>query len=150
MELNCCGDNGPRRNCATLRGERILTIGRVAILTQTHGGRAACHYCGPCERGCITRSYFSSVNATLPAAEKTGRMTLLPHSVVHSVSFDARTRKATGVRVIDAKTRAMQEFRAKLIFLCASTLESVRILFNSATTEFPTGWRTRVANWVTI
>jgi choline dehydrogenase-like flavoprotein len=58
---------------------------------------------------------------------------------VHSVSFDARTRKATGVRVIDAKTCAMQEFRAKLIFLCASALESVRILFNSATTEFPDG-----------
>ena len=83
--------------------ERVMTIGRAAILTRDHGGRAACHYCGPCERGCITRSYFSSLNATLPAAEKTGRMTLRPYSVVHSVSFDSRTRKATGVRVIDGQ-----------------------------------------------
>jgi choline dehydrogenase-like flavoprotein len=66
-------------------------------------------------------------------------MTLRPHSVVHSVSFDSRTRKATGVRVIDAKTRATTEFRAKTIFLCASALESVRILLNSSSPEFPNG-----------
>jgi len=119
--------------------ERVLTIGRAAILTRPHNGRAACHYCGPCERGCITRSYFSSVNATLPAAQKTGRMTLRPYSVVHSLSFDAKTRRVTGIRVIDAKTRATMEFRAKLIFLCASTLESARILFNSSTPEFANG-----------
>lgn len=119
--------------------ERVLTIGRAAVLTQDHRGRAACHYCGPCERGCITRSYFSSLNATLPAAEKTGKMTLRPNSVVHSVNFDAHTRRATGVRVIDAKTRATTEFRAKIIFLCASALESVRILLNSPTPDFPNG-----------
>ena len=66
-------------------------------------------------------------------------MTLRPYSVVHSVSFDARSRSVTGIRVIDAKTRATTEFRAKLIFLCASTLESARILFNSATPEFSNG-----------
>lgn len=119
--------------------ERVLTIGRAAVLTQDHLGRAACHYCGPCERGCITRSYFSSLNATLPAAEKTGRMTLRPYSVVHSIGFDARTRKANAVRVVDSKTRSTLEFRAKVVFLCASALESVRILFNSSTSEFPTG-----------
>ncbi|HTS36595.1 MAG TPA: GMC family oxidoreductase [Candidatus Solibacter sp.] len=120
-------------------GERVLTIGRTAVLTKDHNGRAACHYCGPCERGCITRSYFSSLNATLPAAEKTGRMTLRPFSVVHSVNFDSRTRRATGVSVIDSKTRATIEFRAKVVFLCASALESVRILLNSPTSEFPNG-----------
>ncbi|HYM75337.1 MAG TPA: GMC family oxidoreductase [Candidatus Dormibacteraeota bacterium] len=139
MEMNCTERSVRERLAKHFGGERILTIGRVAILTQDHRGRAACHYCGPCERGCITRSYFSSVNATLPAAEKTGRMTLRPFSVVHSVSFDAKTRKATGVRVIDAQTRVAVEFRAKLVFLCASALESVRILFNSSTPEFPNG-----------
>lgn len=119
--------------------ERLLTIGRCAILTQDHSGRAACHYCGPCERGCITRSYFSSLNATLPAAEKTGRMTLRPYSVVHSLSFDAKTRRGTGVRVIDAQSRATLEFHSKVVFLCASALESVRILLNSSTPEFPNG-----------
>ena len=139
MELNCAETVVRDAVARHFPGERILTIGRVAVLTQDHRGRAACHYCGPCERGCITRSYFNSVNATLPAAEKTGRMTLRPYSVVHSLSFDARTRRASGVRVIDAKTRATQEFRAKVIFLCASALESVRILLNSSTTEFPSG-----------
>jgi choline dehydrogenase-like flavoprotein len=119
--------------------ERVLTIGRAAVLTRPHNGRAACHYCGPCERGCITRSYFNSVNATLPAAEKTGRMTLRPYSIVHSLNFDAGTRKIASVRVIDGKTRSALEFRAKVIFLCASALESARILLNSSTAEFSSG-----------
>ena len=139
MALNCAEVVVRDAIAKHFGGERVLTIGRAAVLTQDHRGRMACHYCGPCERGCITRSYFSSLNATLPAAEKTGRMTLRPNSVVHSVSFDARTRRASGVRVIDAKSRAAQEFRAKVIFLCASTLESVRILFNSSTPEFANG-----------
>src|ERR1700688_5144338 len=139
MELNCAESVVKDAIAKHFGTDRVLTIGRAAILTQDHRDRAACHYCGRCERGCITRSYFSSVNATLPAAENTGRMTLRPHSVVHSVSFDSHTRKATGVRVIDAKTRATTEFRAKTIFLCASALESVRILLNSSTPEFPNG-----------
>ena len=139
MQLNCAERLVREKLAKHFGGERVLTIGRSAILTKDHLGRAACHYCGPCERGCITRSYFSSVNATLPAAAKTGRMTLRPFSVVHSVSFDPKARKASGVRVIDARTRAAIEFRAKVVFMCASTLESTRILFNSATPEFPNG-----------
>jgi glucoside 3-dehydrogenase (cytochrome c) catalytic subunit len=139
MELNCTERFVRSELAKHFGGERVLTIGRAAILTQDHHGRAACHYCGPCERGCITRSYFSSLNATLPAAEKTGRMTLRPLSVVHSVIFDAKTRRAAGVRVIDGQTKASVEFRAKVVFLCASALESVRILFNSATSEFANG-----------
>jgi choline dehydrogenase-like flavoprotein len=139
MELNCAEKVVRDAIAKTFGGERVLTIGRAAILTKPHLGRAPCHYCGPCERGCITRSYFSSLNATLPAAEKTGRMTLRPNSIVHSVAFDPHTRKATGVRVIDAQTRTNLEFRAKVIFLCASALESVRILLNSSTSEFSNG-----------
>jgi choline dehydrogenase-like flavoprotein len=139
MDLNCTERFVRSELAKHFGGERVLTIGRAAILTQDRFGRAACHYCGPCERGCITRSYFSSLNATLPAAEKTGRMTLRPFSVVHSVIFDSKTRRATGVRVIDAQTKAAVEFRATVVFLCASTLESVRLLLNSATPEFPNG-----------
>src|SRR5271155_729688 len=118
---------------------RMMTIGRCAVLTQVHKARAACHYCGVCHRGCITRSYFSSLNSTLPAAEKTGNLTLRPYSVVHSLVFDPNTRKVTGVRVIDAQTKTTTEYKARVFFLCASTLESTRILLNSATTEFPNG-----------
>ncbi len=139
MELNCA-ERVVRDAVARYFGdERVMTIGRVAVLTRAHRGRAACHYCGPCQRGCITRSYFSSLNATLPAAEKTGRMTLRPFSVVHSLVFDSASSKVTGVRVIDAETHAALEFRAPLIFLCASALESARILLNSATQEFSAG-----------
>jgi choline dehydrogenase-like flavoprotein len=139
MKLNCAEVVVRDALAKNFGGERVLIIGRTAVLTQDHKGRAACHYCGPCERGCVTRSYFSSVNATLPAAEKTGRMTLRPYSVVHSVTFDSKTRRASGVRVIDAKSRGTLELRAKVVFLCASALESVRILLNSSTSEFPHG-----------
>jgi glucoside 3-dehydrogenase (cytochrome c) catalytic subunit len=119
--------------------ERVLTIGRVAILTRAHNGRAACHYCGPCERGCITHSYFNSIGSTLPAATRTGRLTLRPNSVVERVLYDEKRDRATGVRVIDAVTREPLEFRARVVFLCASALESARILLNSKTPRFSTG-----------
>jgi choline dehydrogenase-like flavoprotein len=119
--------------------DRIVTMGRTAILTRVHNGRAPCHYCGFCQRGCITGSYFSSLSSTLPAAQKTGRMTIRPYSVVHSLIFDSATRKVTGARVIDGQSKEHLEFNARVVFLCASTLESARILLNSATPEFPTG-----------
>jgi len=120
-------------------GERLITNARLAVLTEDHLGRQKCHLCGTCYRGCITLSYFSSINATLPAAKKTGNLTLRPFSVVHSVIYDPRTKKATGVRVVDGNTKEMFDVNAKVIFLCASALESTRILLNSATAEFPTG-----------
>jgi glucoside 3-dehydrogenase (cytochrome c) catalytic subunit len=139
MEMNCAEIAVKEAMAKQYGRERVMTIGRSAVLTQTHNGRAACHYCGPCHRGCITRSYFSSVNATLPAAEKTGKLTLRPYSVVHSLIFDAQTRRVSGVRVIDGQTRKALEFQGRIIFVCASTLESTRILLNSATPEFPNG-----------
>jgi len=120
-------------------GERVLTIGRVAILTRNHNGRQACHYCGPCERGCITHSYFSSLGSTLPAARRTGRLTLRANSVVHSLIYDEARDRAAGVRAIDAATMQPLEFRARIVFLCASALESARILMNSGTPRFPGG-----------
>lgn len=138
MEMNCA-ETTVREAIAKSFDDRIMTIGRAAILTQVHNGRAACHYCGYCERGCITKSYFSSLNSTLPAAEKTGRLTLRPHSVVHSIIFDDKSRRAAGVRVIDGQSKQALEFRGRIVFLCASALESARILLNSATSEYPNG-----------
>jgi len=112
-------------------GARTLTIGRVATLTRALPGRQPCHYCGPCHRGCSTRSYFSSLNSTLPAARTTGRLTLQPFNIVREVMYDAATGRATGVRVVDTRTRAEREYQARVVFLCASALESTRILLNS-------------------
>jgi choline dehydrogenase-like flavoprotein len=124
---------------ASFGGQRVMTIGRAAILTQNHNGRAACHYCGPCERGCITHSYFNSIGSTLPAAEKTGKMTLRPQSVVAEVLYDAKRGRARGVRVIDALTMQETVFEARVVFLCASAIESSRILLNSQSSRFPNG-----------
>src|ERR1700682_1173125 len=139
MEMSCAEHMVKKAIAKGFNDGRMMTIGRAAVLTQTHKGRAACHYCGVCHRGCITRSYFSSLNSTLPAAERTGRMTLRPFSVVHSLIFDPKTRHVSGVRVIDGQTKQALEFRGKTFFLCASALESARILLNSATPEFSTG-----------
>jgi choline dehydrogenase-like flavoprotein len=120
-------------------GERLMTIGRAAILTRNHLGRAACHYCGPCERGCITHSYFSSIGSTLPAANATGNLTLRPHSVAAELRYDAGHGRIGGVRVIDANTLQETEYKSRLVFLCASAIESVRLLLNSKSTHFPDG-----------
>src|SRR5258707_11341892 len=119
--------------------DRMMTIGRSAVLTRVHKGRAACHYCGVCHRGCITSSYFSSLSSTLPAAQKTGRLTMRPYSVVHSLMFDSKARRVSGVRVIDAQSKSALEFKARIFFICGSTLESTRMLLNSPTPEFPNG-----------
>ena len=139
MPLNCVEESLRDGMAAGFGRERILTIGRTAVLTVDHNGRAACHYCGPCHRGCITRSYFSSVNATLPAAAATGRMTLRPDSVVAGIVYDAERDRARGVRVIDRQSREETEFTGRIVFLCASALESTRILLNSTSTRFPEG-----------
>jgi len=139
MPLNCAERHVRDKLKSAFGGKRSLTIGRAAILTQDHNGRKACHYCGPCERGCITHSYFTSIGSTLPAARATGRLTLRPNSVVHSVIYDSKQGRATGVRVIDAQTMETMEFQARIVFLCASALESARILLHSTSPEFPSG-----------
>ena len=139
MEMNVVEDAVRNRLLAKFHDKRRMTIGRVAVLTKPLQGRAPCHYCGPCQRGCATRSYFSSVTASLPAARATGRLTLRPYSIAHTVVYDAKSGRASGVRVIDPRTRAEHEFKARVVFLCASALESVRILFNSKTPSFPDG-----------
>jgi choline dehydrogenase-like flavoprotein len=118
---------------------RTVTIGRTANLTRPINGRGACHYCGPCERGCVTRSYFNAALTTVRDAVATGKCTLLTNAMVHQVVMDADHRRATAVRYIDRTTRAVHELRARVVVLCAQALESVRILFNSANRQHPNG-----------
>lgn len=138
MKLTC-GEQLLKKGVESNFKNRKVIIGRAAILTQRHQGRAACHWCGHCDRGCTTASYYSSPGSTLPAAAKTGRMTLRPHSVVREVLIDTNTGKAKGVRVIDQRTKQDYEFLAKVVVLCASTLESTRILLNTKTRQHPNG-----------
>ena len=120
-------------------GERVLTQVRSAVLTQRHEGRRACHYCGVCRRGCAGGSYFSSNYSTLPAAEATGRMTLRPNSVVAELLYDEKNDRLSGVRVIDRESHEELVFRGRIVFLCASTIESARLMLNSKSRRFPNG-----------
>jgi choline dehydrogenase-like flavoprotein len=118
---------------------RTVTIGRAAVLTQPHNGRAACHYCGPCERGCRTFSYFSSPFTTVADAQNSGNCTLITNAVVSHVNMDSAANKASGVTYVDRLTRQVKEVRGKSVILCAQALESTRILLNSSTREYPNG-----------
>lgn len=108
---------------------RVVTMGRTAILTKPHNGRQACHYCGPCEQGCVTFSYFSSPFTTVKDAQATGRLTLVTDAVAAKVI--TKDGKASAVQYIDRNTRDVREVRARIFVLCASTLESTRLLMNS-------------------
>jgi choline dehydrogenase-like flavoprotein len=141
MELNCV-EKHLQQSMADKFGRR-MTIGRVAHLTAplAHSPqRGTCQYRNLCIRGCPYGAYFSSNSSTLPAAEKTGNMTLRPNSIVHELIYDDGKERASGVRVIDAETLEQHEFSAKLIFLCASTFGSTFIMMNSVSKRFPNGF----------
>lgn len=140
MELNCVEQHFREKVAENFDG-RIVTAGRTAHLTGTKqfDGRSKCQFRNRCIRGCPFGAYFSSLSSTLPAAEATGNMTLRPDSIVHEVMYDPDTKKATGVKVIDRVTKETYEFKAKVIFLCASAIASTSILMQSRSDAFPNG-----------
>jgi glucoside 3-dehydrogenase (cytochrome c) catalytic subunit len=133
-----CGEIRLRESIKKKFG-RTLTIGRAAILTQLHNGRAPCHYCGPCERGCMTYSYFSSPFTTVKDALKTGNCTLITDAIVNQVEMDTKRNKARGVSFVHRTTKEAKQVRGRTVILCAQALESTRILLNSSTREYPNG-----------
>ncbi len=142
MDLICGEDDLKKTMAEKYDDGRLLTIGRVAHITDKQAqveGRNPCQYRNRCWRGCPFGGYFSSNSSTLPAAERTGNMTLRPNSIVHEVIYDETSKKATGVRVIDTETHEKLEFKAKVIFLCASAMASVGILLKSKSNRFPNG-----------
>ncbi len=124
--------------------DRHLVQGRWAQLSeptqlQLDQGRGRCQRRNLCMRGCPYGGYFSSVTSTLPWAQKTGNLTVRPHSVVHSIVYDEKTGRASGVKVIDAQTKEETLFTARIIFVNASALNSVLVLLNSKSERFPNG-----------
>jgi choline dehydrogenase-like flavoprotein len=142
MPLNCVEDHVKGKVAENFDG-RVVTAGRVAHITGDKkfegDGRSKCQYRNRCIRGCPFGAYFSSVSSTLPAAEATGNMTLRPDSIVTEVIYDPKTKKATGVKVIDRETKEEYEFNAKVIFLCASAIASTSILMQSKSDRFKNG-----------
>ena len=119
--------------------ERRVTIGRTATLTEPIGERAACHYCGPCHRGCSTGSYYSTQSVAIPAAQATGNLTIRPHSLVHQVLYDAERGRASGVAVKDTESGEDLTYSSRLVFLCASSMNTARIMLLSKSARFPNG-----------
>jgi choline dehydrogenase-like flavoprotein len=141
MDLNCVEEDFRDKVAEKFNGRKI-TIGRVAHLTAAlphDPSRGICQSRNMCDRGCPYGAYFSSNASTLPAAAKTGNMTLRPHSIVHSIIYDETKGKAVGVKVLDAETKEDIDFYANIIFLNASTLGSTHILLNSISARFPNG-----------
>ncbi|MDY8134178.1 GMC family oxidoreductase [Aquimarina sp. 2201CG5-10] len=140
MDLNCV-EIAFRNQIQKTYDNRYLTIGRFANLTgdNIHEGRSSCLYRNRCMRGCPVGGYFSSNSSTLPAAERTGNMTLRPNSIAYEIIYDDQIKKATGVRIIDRLTKEKIEFSAKIIFCCASSVASTSILMQSKSERFPNG-----------
>jgi choline dehydrogenase-like flavoprotein len=142
-EMNCVEAHVRDRIMAEYKDRKVV-IGRCAHLTQPQQhhldlGRGQCQARELCYRGCPFGAYFSSNSSTLPSAQRTGNLTVKTDSVVHSIIYDGRKGKATGVRVIDANTKEETEYLAKIIFVNAATLNTNLILLNSTSTRFPNG-----------
>jgi choline dehydrogenase-like flavoprotein len=133
MDLTCVEKDVAARLKEHYKGSRSLIIGRVANITQPLPGRTNCQFRNKCWLGCPFGGYFSTQSSTLPAAMKTGNLTLRPFSIVTKILYDKNTQRATGVEVLDAETNMTYEYKAKIVFLNASTLNSTWVLMNSAT-----------------
>src|SRR5262245_15056446 len=127
MELNVVEKDVAARIKKHYNNQRTLIIGRTAHVTGPlpHSPqRTLCQYRDMCWNGCPFGAYFSTQSSTLPAAMATGNLTLRPFSIVHQVIYDKDTKLAKGVRVIDAETNQSIDYLAKVVFLCASALNS--------------------------
>src|SRR5207249_7409932 len=111
---------------------------RLSILTRPLNGRAACHYCGQCNRGCRSNSNFTSTNVLIAPARATGKLTLVTNAMAREVTLD-KSGRVTGVVYVDKTTGTDQHVRAKVVVLAASAFESARLLFNSRSARFPDG-----------
>ncbi len=139
IPLNCAEESVAGKLAKAFGGKRRMVPGRVANLTKALQARAACQSRNACWLGCPYGAYFSTQSSTLPAAMATGNLTLMPFQIVSELLYDKDRKRATGVRVVDAVSEKTIEYKAKIIFLCASTLNSTWLLMRSATDIWPGG-----------
>ncbi|MDR0792952.1 MAG: GMC family oxidoreductase, partial [Chitinophagaceae bacterium] len=139
MEMNCLEKYVSQSIKEKFSDGRRMIIGRVANLSKGLNGRGPCQYRNECDRGCPYTGYFSSNGVTLPSANATNNLTLRPFSIVVEIIYDKDSKKAKGVKIIDAETMKTETFFAKIIFLNASTIATAAILLNSKSDAQPTG-----------
>ena len=139
MDMNSVEKDVAARIKQQYKGQRHMIIGRVANLTEAIPGRTKCQFRNRCWEGCPFGGYFSTQSSTLPAALKTGNLTVRPWSIVTKVIYDKNTKKAKGVEILDAENNKTYEYYSKIVFLNASALNSAWVLMNSATDVWPDG-----------
>ncbi|MBC7689346.1 MAG: GMC family oxidoreductase, partial [Aquabacterium sp.] len=139
MDMNCVEKDVAARVKEHYKNARTMIIGRTANITVPHEGRTNCQYRNKCWLGCPFGAYFSTQSSTLPAAMKTGNLTVRPFSIATKIIYDKDTKKAKGVEILDAETNKTYEFFSKIVFVNASTLNSTWLLMNSATDVWPDG-----------
>jgi choline dehydrogenase-like flavoprotein len=139
MEMNCVEKDVAARIKQNFGGKRNMIIGRTANITVPHENRTNCQYRNKCWLGCPFGGYFSTQSATLPAAMKTGNLTLRPFSIAKEIIYDKDTKKAKGVRILDAMDNKTYDYFSKIVFVNASALNSAWLLMNSATDIWPGG-----------
>jgi len=121
--------------------DRKIIMGRSTNITESipEQGRTKCQFREQCYTGCSFGGYYSSLSVSLPAANKTGNLSIRPNSVVDSLEYDPSSKSVTGVKVIDFQSKESMVFRSKVVFLCASTIASTQILMNSRSESHPLG-----------
>jgi choline dehydrogenase-like flavoprotein len=139
MDMTCVEKDFATRMKDQFKGSRPVIIGRTANITEALPGRTNCQFRNKCALGCPFGAYFSTQSSTLPAAIKTGNLTVRPWAIVTKILYDKDKKRATGVEVLDGETNKTYTYNAKIIFLNASTLNSAWILMNSATDIWPDG-----------
>ena len=138
LKLNC----GERMlKMAIAKMGRHLIPGRAGVTTEgvANKYRRKCAGRGRCGRGCNLQAPMHSPTALIFPARDTGHLTLRPNSTVSEILMDARTNKASGVRVIDSTTKEVFDFKSRIVVLAASTLESTRLLLLSKSASHPNG-----------
>ncbi len=103
---------------------------RMAMLTRPLNGRAACHYCGQCGRGCRTASAFTSSQAMIFPAMQTGKLTVVTGAMAREL-LTGKDGKVTAVSYVDKATRTEKQVRCRAVVVAASCCESARLLLNS-------------------
>lgn len=139
MEMNCVEKDVAQRIREHYKDMRRMIIGRVANLTAPLQARTNCQFRDMCWQGCPFGAYFSTQSSTLPAAMKTNNLTLRPFAIVTRLLYDKDKKRATGVEIVDAQDNKTYQYTAKIIFVCASALNSAWVLMNSATDVWPDG-----------
>ena len=131
-----CTDRIVKKACDRLG--ITCVAGRRAVLTRPLNGRAPCHYCGQCGRGCISASNYSSSQVMIFPTLATNRLDIISMAMAREILVD-EDGMPNAVSYVDKTTKQEKQVRAKAFVVAASACESARLLLNSKSEKYPNG-----------